>query len=247
MTLTERLLEVANIGAEWVLWVLIVLSVLSIATIVERVFFFATHRASVGDLQVKLIKALNRGDGEKLAAELRATHTMEAQVLAAGLEQQQLGPTSVGELMMGALSAQKQRYERFLAFLATMGSNTPFIGLFGTVLGIIQAFSVFDIKNPASSQGIMSAISEALIATGVGLLVAIPAVIAFNIFKTQVKKSVSNTDQLVRTLLAFLSADIDSDGERAKIKPPGERSAKPTDASASAASAARTTSEQVAS
>jgi biopolymer transport protein ExbB/TolQ len=230
MTLTERLLEVANIGAEWVLWVLVVLSVLSVAVIVERVIFYARHRVSVGELQVQLVKSLNRGEMEKVAREFSEKRCMEAQVLAAGLAQHQLGPTSAGELMMGALTAQKQQYEKFLSFLATLGSNGPFIGLFGTVLGIIQAFAKFDIKNPSSAEGIMGAISEALIATGVGLLVAIPAVVAFNMFRSSVKTSVGNTDQLVRTFLAFLSAEGRVEGEPAKMRAPEEKSAAQSEA-----------------
>jgi biopolymer transport protein ExbB/TolQ len=118
-----------------------------------------------------------------------------------------MGAASVTELMNGALSGQRQEYERFLPFLATVGSNAPFIGLFGTVLGIIQAFARFDLGSGVSaSAGIMRAISEALIATGMGLLVAIPAVIAFNVLKSRINGAVANTDQLARTLIAHLSS-----------------------------------------
>ena len=73
----------------------------------------------------------------------------------------------------------------------------------------------FDIHGgPEASAGIMSAISEALIATGVGLLVAIPAVVAFNLFNTKSKKAAVNTEQLVRTFLAYLLAKPEVDERR---------------------------------
>jgi len=208
--LTEKLLDVANIGAEWVLWVLVVLSVASIAVIVERIVFYARQRQQVSALQTQLAIHLGRGAYGQAAKTLEDNPSMEAQVVHAGLVQHHLGVTAVSELMMGALAAQKLRYERYLTFLATLGSNAPFIGLFGTVLGIIQAFASFDINGgPEASEGIMAAISEALIATGVGLLVAIPAVIAFNAFRARVKTALSNTDQLSRMLIAFLNAEAD--------------------------------------
>ncbi len=79
------------------------------------------------------------------------------------------------------MAAERPRYERFLSFLGTLGSNAPFIGLFGTVLGIIKAFNdlgAVAIQGSAIQQTVMTGISEALVATAVGLAVAIPAVVA---------------------------------------------------------------------
>ena len=207
MTLTERLFEIATMGAEWVLWLLLFLSLISVAVMAERAFFLARRRIDVASVQRNLAELLDTGhfdDAQKAFEDVKA---MEGRVLHAGLEKQALGLDAVSELMTGALVGQKQLYERRLPYLATLGANAPFIGLFGTVLGIIQAFAVFDINGgPEASAGIMSAISEALIATGVGLLVAIPAVVAYNLFNTRSKQAAVNTEQLVRTFLAHLSA-----------------------------------------
>jgi biopolymer transport protein ExbB/TolQ len=207
MNLTDQLFRIANLGADWVLWVLLSLSVVSIAIIAERLFFISRRRVDSGHLQRRLADLVDRGDMRAATIEFGRIRAMEAQVVHAGLARAELGPISVTELMNAALSGQRIQYERFLPFLATVGSNAPFIGLFGTVLGIIQAFARFDLTGGASaSAGIMRAISEALIATGVGLLVAIPAVIAFNVFKARINRAVASTDQLARTLIAFLSA-----------------------------------------
>ncbi|MDX9723557.1 MAG: MotA/TolQ/ExbB proton channel family protein [Myxococcota bacterium] len=208
MTLTERLLEVANIGAEWVLWVLVALSVLSVAAIIERIVFFLRFKERPELLQASLRRSLERGEVEEARKALAERRSMEARVLSAGLGGANMGPTSAGELMNGALAMEKVRYERNLGFLATVGSNTPFIGLFGTVLGIVNAFAALDLAGGGNvNDKVMVAIAEALVATGVGLLVAIPAVVAYNSFKVMVKRSVARTDSVARTLLAHLSAE----------------------------------------
>jgi len=83
---------------------------------------------------------------------------------------------------------EKQRFQRFLPFLGTVGSNAPFIGLFGTVIGIMGAFyHLKDISETADkTEHVMVSISEALVATAMGLLVAIPAVIAYNYYKSRI-------------------------------------------------------------
>ena len=89
------------------------------------------------------------------------------------------GPETVEQVMLSALAAERPRYERFLSLLGTLGNNAPFIGLFGTVLGIIKAFNdlgAVSLKGSAIQQTVMTGISEALVATAVGLAVAIPAV-----------------------------------------------------------------------
>ena len=87
----------------------------------------------------------------------------------------------------GAKAREKLRLERNLAFLATLGSNAPFVGLFGTVLGIIKAFHDLAGNQAGGPSVVMAGISEALVATAVGLMVAIPAVVAFNYFNRRVR------------------------------------------------------------
>ncbi len=207
MTLTDRFLSIANIGAEWVLWVLVILSIFSIAAMAERIAFFFRTRTSVEAMRKRLQDFLDLGEQKKAYEHFSKQSTMEATVLTVGLNGYDQGPTAAGELMAGTLSIERIRYERNLNFMATLGANAPFIGLFGTVLGIINAFAALDLTGGTEvDDRIMGALAEALIATGVGLLVAIPAVIAFNLFKGRVKRSVANTDKLARTLVAHLSA-----------------------------------------
>ncbi|MFP5387657.1 MAG: MotA/TolQ/ExbB proton channel family protein, partial [Bacteriovoracia bacterium] len=97
---------------------------------------------------------------------------------------------------------EKPRYEKFLGFLATVGSNGPYIGLFGTVLGIMKAFN--DMGSTAGGgNSVMAGISSALIATAAGLMVAIPAVLAFNFYSKQVKSIFNNLESCKELLFLY--------------------------------------------
>ncbi len=211
--LTELLLKAALIGAEWVLWLLLAISLLSVLSMIERAIFFVKRSVDIQLLRTRLEEKLADGQFDEAADVLEAdAEAMEARVVLFGLRDWRRGAAAVEDRMSGALATEKHRYERFLSFLGTIGNNAPFIGLFGTVLGIIGAFHNLSSGSQEAAQQVMSSISEALVATGVGLLVAIPAVVAFNVFKTRIKKSVAQTDLLGRTLLAYL---------RTQEKPPG--------------------------
>lgn len=202
--LTHFLLQFALVGAEWVLWVLVLLSLANACVVVERLNFYGRRKLDAQSLRQKLEECLERADFTAAHDLLKGQDSMEARVVLFGLRGRERGATAVEDLMAGAMSTEKTRYDRWLSVLATTGSNAPFIGLFGTVLGIIGAFAALGEASEEASRIVMAAIAEALVATGVGLLVAIPAVIMFNIFRTRVKKSVAQTDLLGRTLLAFL-------------------------------------------
>jgi biopolymer transport protein ExbB len=134
--------------------------------------------------------------------------------------------------MAGASALQRMKLERRLAFLGTLGNNAPFIGLLGTVIGIVGAFDELQTQQaslaPAGSgaQGmlapaaVMGHLSEALVATAVGILVAIPAVAAYNAFQRFVKATLANTDALSHVLLAHLKAQpLAAGAARTSVRP----------------------------
>lgn len=203
--LTELLLHYTlNLGAEWVLWILVLLGLFNGLIMLERAVFYGKRREDVHALRLQLEKRLKAREFVEAASLLKGKESMEARVVLFGIREWQRGEAAVQELMSGALATEKTRYDRGLGFLGTIGNNAPFIGLFGTVLGIIGAFANLGDSGGQASQAVMNAISEALIATGVGLLVAIPAVIGFNIFKSMMKKNVAQTELLASTLLAYI-------------------------------------------
>ena len=129
-----------------------------------------------------------------------------AVVAAAGLDHFDRGSDAVAEAMASAKARLRTELERNLGVLGTLGNNAPFIGLFGTVLGIIKAFADLARNQAGGAGAVMSGISEALVATGVGLMVAIPAVIAFNFFQGKVRKAMARVDTVAHLLLAGLPA-----------------------------------------
>ena len=205
--LERSIVAFAQLGAEWVLWLLIVLSVLSIAVMIERAIFYARRRTDIRRLTSDLGRCLDQHDVKGALALLSGQDTMVARVVEAGLGILDRGRRAVSETMDAELVRQKVRFDTNLIFLGTLGNNAPFIGLFGTVLGIIRAFrdlSLAEASTGTSAQVVMSGISEALVATAVGLAVALPAVVAFNYFKTLLKRTISNTETLSKTVAARL-------------------------------------------
>jgi len=200
--LTGKLLRVTLSSAEWVLWLLLALSVASLAVMLERAVFFRARRLRHAE---EIGQRLSRGEVDALRQLLEGQDAFEARVLQRGLQALPQGPAVVEEVMAAAMAAERPRYERFLSFLGTLGSNAPFVGLFGTVLGIIKAFNdlgAVAIRGSAIQQTVMTGISEALVATAVGLAVAIPAVVAYNLFTRALKYRVSRAQALAHALVA---------------------------------------------
>lgn len=211
--LQDGVLAFALLGAEWVLWVLVGLSVAVAALSAERVFYLTrdgTDRATL----VRLINTfLAGGDVNALRSGLASADGFEARVLKAGLELAPYGTAAVERAFHGTVTAEKLRMERGLALLATTGSNAPFVGLFGTVLGIIKAFNDLAKSQAEASEAVMAGISEALVATAVGLIVAIPAVVLFNVFNRWVRARLARTESITELVLARLSGRDIAEGD----------------------------------
>jgi biopolymer transport protein ExbB/TolQ len=208
-SLVQALLGLPIFNSEWVLYLLLGLSVVSIGVMLERWIFYTRHKVDVYAVRNALTRHLARGDFAGAAALLEKRDALETNVVLEGLRNYEKGPESVEDLIAGALGHEKTRYEKRLNFLATLASNAPYIGLFGTVLGIVRSFRDLAANMAEASSAVMAGIAEALIATAVGLLVAIPAVIAFNVFKGRVKDAVTNGQLLSRILLAQLKSTDD--------------------------------------
>jgi biopolymer transport protein ExbB len=200
-------------GAGWVMWLMIVLSVVSVAIMLERAWFYWSLRDDISKLAADLRSELRSGNVEEARRRLEASPSAEAAVVVAGLLEADRGSKASEEAMQGAAALQRMKLERRLAFLGTLGNNAPFIGLFGTVIGVVQAFEALGRQGQAAAtasamapQEVMSAIAEALVATAVGLAVAIPAVAMYNVFQRHAKSILANTEALSRVLLAHLAA-----------------------------------------
>src|SRR3954466_9619340 len=203
MHLTERILGFTLLGSAWVLWLLIGLSVVSVAIMVERAIFLRA-RGDGDALARELSTLLKGGDVDGARQALSGRSAPAAAVAAAGLDHFDRGSNAVGEAMASVKARLRIDMERNLGVLGTLGNNAPFIGLFGTVLGIIKAFADLARNQSNGAAAVMSGISEALVATAVGLMVAIPAVIAYNYFQGKIRRILGRVDMAAQTVLAAL-------------------------------------------
>jgi biopolymer transport protein ExbB/TolQ len=225
--LIDRLERVALLGSAWVLYLLLALSVVSISVMIERWVFFMMRRDDVWKLGDEVVLRLRRGDRGGAEALLDKSRSIEAAVLRHALPWMDGGPESFAEALEAAMGRKRGEIERGMTFLGTLGNNAPFVGLFGTVLGVIQAFhQLGEGQSKAAMGNVMSGIAEALIATGVGLVVALPAVVGYNIAQQKIGVIEGNVSTLGKQIVAFLKFD-----EKAAGKAPDEAHAEAAPAS----------------
>lgn len=193
--LAEKIFSVAHVADQLVLWFLVILSVLSVGLIIERFVFLrkiSKQSQGVRDRAKLALQTNNIQDVEELA---KNPETLEGRALSLGLRHiKESGSKGLDEMFNSFLLIEKPELEKNLGFLATLGSNAPYIGLFGTVLGIMKAFQDLATSAEAGQQTVMAGISMALVATAAGLFVAIPAVIFYNYFQKQVKSIIQSLE-----------------------------------------------------
>ncbi len=209
--IVNELLNMTLLGTEWILWLLIILSVVSVAIGIERLWYFSRQKGLDKETIEQIYRALKARDF-KTVAEICQKHpsSLEASITLEGIEHRDNGLSSMQEAMSAFLLRKRKYLDRGLVVLSTLGNNAPFIGLFGTVLGIIKAFHDLGSNPAGGATVVMAGISEALVATAVGLLVAIPAVIAFNYFQRQIKVLTTDAQAMVNTLAAGVGEDYRS-------------------------------------
>jgi biopolymer transport protein ExbB len=202
--LNDKIFAIATLLDQGVLYILIALSIVSIGMILER--FFALNRASreSQNMRKRLRMALQSHSLDEVEALARNPEALEGRALAMGIKHiKDNGVAGLEEIFNSFALNERPELERYLNFLATIGSNAPYIGLLGTVLGIMKAFHDLATAAEAGQQTVMAGISSALIATATGLFVAIPAVVFYNYYQRQVRGILSNLDSVKEFCLAY--------------------------------------------
>lgn len=203
--IVENLLKISMLGATWVLYLLLILSVVSIGAMLERWTFFRKNKNSGKSLDDALSTALRNNDYAAAKRALDASPSLEASILREALVWKKGGPAAVNDALESALGRARTDLDRGANLLGTLGNNAPFIGLFGTVIGVIEAFSHLGNSTQGAGMGkVMSGIAEALIATGVGIFVAIPAVVAYNVIQKKAGEIETHAQSLARLVTAWL-------------------------------------------
>lgn len=196
MTLLEMLRSMSWVGLG-VMIVLLVMSIYSIAVMLERYLTFSSAAKQSREFAPRVAEMLRSAHLEeaiKLSRNYRRSHL--AVVVNSGLQElaaQRIGSSNLQmrkakRALRRAAMMKTADMQRGLSSLATVGSTAPFVGLFGTVIGIIDAFHKMNQQETAGFSAIAGGISEALVATASGLLVAIPAVWMYNYFTSRVSR-----------------------------------------------------------
>jgi len=197
-------------GAAWVLWLLIALSIVSVTVAIDRAREFWRQRDDVEALARELHRLLSLGDPERARRRLLQSNSLAAVAVLAGLAQWGRDAAAVKQSMAAAVGLGRARLQRRLLFLGTVGNNAPFVGLLGTVIGVVGAFEELGRSEQVAGvaelapERVMATLAEALVVTAVGLLVAIPAVALFNYFHARLSAAVADAETLGHVLLAHV-------------------------------------------
>lgn len=192
--MTDKFFAIAQFGHEITLWLLVALSIFSLAFILERFFALSKVRTNSNKMRARIRDILASNNLHELEDLSKDRSSLEGRALSYALRHiKERGNDGLEEIFASYAQVEKPFLEKHLNFLATVGSNAPFIGLLGTVFGVMDAFKELAHSTP-DQPAVMLGISKALIATAIGLLVAIPAVIAYNYFQRQVRGIMGSLD-----------------------------------------------------
>lgn len=161
---------------------LLVVSVLSWWVIIERGIRFGRIKIDVKAFMDKIRKLAAKKDFEAAISLCQSTPGPVSAVVMAGLRNRDQEKAKIESAMQRELNTEAGRLQKYLGILGTIGNVTPFVGLFGTVIGIIRAFHDLALSSGGGPSVVANGIAEALVATAMGLFVAVPAVIAYNLF-----------------------------------------------------------------
>lgn len=221
--MNEIFKKAALLGDIWILWILLAASILSVAVMLDRWRLFRRNRLDFTAFFAGLKDRLEQGKTDSALSYCTQFAAMENRIAAEGLKNFAKGAHSVEEAMKSALVIERGAFEKNLIVLSTMGNNAPFIGLLGTVLGVIKAFHDLGTAGSAGVSVVMTGISAALIATAFGILLAIPAVIANNYFQTRLKRATANTQSLIHLMQVYLRAELKADFQSLTIQNSGAK------------------------
>lgn len=186
-----------------ILSVLLGCSIISLAIILERWIHFRKRKVHVKDFFSKIESVLASSkelrERTSVLGEPMATITRSALMVAGNRK------TNIALVADRSVRVEVGELERFVPFLGTIAAASPFIGLLGTVIGIIRAFRSLAMSGGAGPQVVAGGISEALIATALGLMVAIPSLVAYNFFSTKIRRTTENMEICVDGLIQLLS------------------------------------------
>ena len=200
----KTFLEILQVGG-LTMYVLLLCSLLSITIFLERIFYYRKQsKISREDFMSGLGDVVSAGNTEKAEEMASETQSPCARVIEAGLKEYARSRKNVAGSMERTIVDETRKLERFTAIVGTIGSIGLYIGLFGTVLGIIRAFHDIASIGSGGISAVINGVAEALVCTAMGLMVAIPAVIFFNYFTRRIDFFTTDMQLCASELLLLL-------------------------------------------
>ena len=189
-----------------VMWPLAILSVLTLAVIIEKIFSLRTARVIQGEI-VSCIESIRTPADIPLAMKIcERFDSPFANIIRAGLAEANKPIFIVRQAMEDTGRREVKRLERYMVVLETAAASGPLLGLLGTVIGMIEVFSVISVSGVGQAGMLSGGIAQALITTVSGLIIAVPALIVFNFLDARIEGMVMRIDEYSHTLLKRLSS-----------------------------------------
>lgn len=188
------------------LYILILCSILSLAIILERIIYYKMRsRIPRTKFMAAITKEIEEGNIKKALEICKNVNTPFSKVVHAGLGAHGHSEVVVSNTMERAVTVEMMKLERFTGIVGTIGNTAVYIGLFGTVIGIIRAFKDISTAGAGGINVVIDGISEALVCTAAGLCVAVPAVIAYNYFVKKVDNFITDMELCASETMDLLS------------------------------------------
>ncbi|TAL35794.1 MAG: MotA/TolQ/ExbB proton channel family protein [Spirochaetes bacterium] len=187
------------------LYLLILCSIVSFAIIIERVIYFRRNASEPRAPFMKLIRESLRASGAAHALEQCGLGSTVMRVVREGLEAAGAELANARNAMERQISVETRGLEKFTSLLGTIGSTAVYIGLFGTVIGIIRAFGDISAAGVGGINIVIGGIAEALVSTAAGILVAVPSVIAYNLIMRRIDTAIADMELCESELMDLLA------------------------------------------
>ena len=202
----KSILEIVMMGG-FTMYILLFFSLISIAIFLERLMYYRKlSKIKRNEFMVAMRRAVNNKNMERAVEICRITPAPFSQVVHAGLELYNRSGKEISNAMEREITVATAKLERYTSIVATIGNTAVYIGLFGTVLGIIRAFHDISAAGAGGMSIVIGGVAEALVCTATGLFVAIPAVIAYNYFTKRVERFITDMELCASEFMDLIGA-----------------------------------------
>jgi biopolymer transport protein ExbB/TolQ len=203
----KTIFEILRVGG-FTMYILLFCSFLSVMIILERILYYRRlSRTDRREFMVMIGRSLKSGRIDAARAICQNTKAPFSQVVFSGLELHGRPEKEMSNAMEREITIETSDLERYIGIVGTIGNTAVYIGLFGTVLGIIRAFHDISVAGAGGMSIVIGGVAEALVCTAAGLAVAIPAVIAYNYFSKRVELFIDNMELCASELLDFIRTE----------------------------------------